>query len=237
MPEPPEEVFFLSNGRVAFEHAWIVLKGRTYETGRTRGGGLSEWGKRSEGGDALFDYLQSSEGQVAVKDPNYQRYETNAQPNTRQSTLGEFHPDLPSPYGDVQYYHGTTVAPASRIKTEGLKPAQPWYNAQFDNHPKGVYATTDLDLATGYAGMRGEDKNQAGRVFGIRGSIPEIPTSSQTMEGDVRFNEDIPRQYITPVPMQKSQLLLWPPELNNYRDPDTGMYTTVGPQKFTYGEE
>jgi len=26
----PEEVFFLSNGRVAFEHAWIVLKYRNW---------------------------------------------------------------------------------------------------------------------------------------------------------------------------------------------------------------
>ena len=31
----PEEVFFLSNGRVAFEHAWIVLKMTMEESRQT----------------------------------------------------------------------------------------------------------------------------------------------------------------------------------------------------------
>jgi len=172
MPEPPEEVFFLSNGRVAFEHAWIVLK-QTQQT--------------------------------------------------RQSTLGEYHPDFPSPHGPVQYYHGTTVAPASRIKTEGLKPAEPWYNRKYGgNHPKGIYGADDLEEASDYASMRGQDRNQQGRVFGIRGGNPEIPTPMSNDGGIVRYDNPIPRQYITPVSMQKSQMLLWPKELNNYRDPDTG---------------
>jgi hypothetical protein len=123
---------------------------------------------------------------------------------SRQTELGEYHPDFPSSHGPIEWYHGTTVEPASRINSEGLKPAEPWYNAQFDNHPKGIYGTDDLEEASDYASMRGQDRNQRGRVFGIRGGAPEIPTPSETMRGNVRFNEEIPRQYITPVPLSNN---------------------------------
>lgn len=119
---------------------------------------------------------------------------------SRQTELGEYHPDFPSSYGPVDYYHGTTVEPASRINTEGLKPAVPWYGVNGTN-PKGIYGADDLEEASDYASMRGQDRNQGGRVFGIRGGVPETPT----IMGDdgilrvVRFNEPIPRQYITPV--------------------------------------
>ena len=126
---------------------------------------------------------------------------------TRQTTLGEYHPDFPSPHGDVQYYHGTTVAPASRIRFEGLKPSEPfspmwrkiqrekWPEAQ--NRQKGIYATSDLNFADTYAGMRGQDRNQQGRVFGIRAGVPETPTSVDMLSA-VRFNSEIPRQYLAP---------------------------------------
>jgi len=130
---------------------------------------------------------------------------------TRQTALGEYHPDFSSPHGDVQYYHGTTVAPASRIRFEGLKPSEPyspmwgkiqqemWPEAQ--NHQKGIYATSNLNFADTYAGMRGRDRNQQGRVFGIRAGVPENPTLVQDRHAEgsvVRFNSEIPRQYLAP---------------------------------------
>ena len=129
---------------------------------------------------------------------------------TRQSTLGEFHPDFPSPYGDVQYYHGTTVEPASRIRLEGLKPAEPWFNRKYGGngtplHPKGIYGADDLEEASNYASLRGQDRNQQGRVFGIRGGNPEIPTPMSYDGGIVRYDNPIPRQYITPVPMYNEE--------------------------------
>ena len=52
------------------------------------------------------------------------------------------------------------------------------------------------------------DRNQALRVFGIREGVPETPSTSQTIGGEdigstggIRFDNPIPRQYITPVPL------------------------------------
>ena len=125
---------------------------------------------------------------------------------SRQTELGEYHPDFPSSYGPVDYYHGTTVGPASRINFEGLKPATPWYGVNGTN-PKGIYAAGDLEEASDYASMRGQDRNQAGRVFGIRGGVPETPINivDDHIGRVVRFNESIPRQYIAPVPIPLNQ--------------------------------
>ena len=129
--------------------------------------------------------------------------------DTRQSTLGEYHPDFPSPYGDVKYYHGTTVEPASRINFEGLKPSTPYEGPQYgpdikQMFPKGVYATNEKDVGFNYADSRGKSKNQQGRVFGIREGAPQQANPKTplmpNMEHNVfRFDEKIPRQYLTPV--------------------------------------
>lgn len=121
--------------------------------------------------------------------------------DTRQSTLGEYHADFPSPHGDVEWYHGTTVGPAAKINTEGLKPAEPWYDG-YDNR-KGVYASQDLEMARQYASMRGSDRNQAGRVYGIRQGVPQQPIqpigSEYSDNTRLRFDQKIPREYLVPV--------------------------------------
>jgi len=134
--------------------------------------------------------------------------------DTRQSTLGEYHPDFPSPYGDVKYYHGTTVEPASRINFEGLKPTEPstlGLNQMLERYgreklsemfPKGVYATDNKDVAADYAYTRGQNRNQQGRIFGIREGAPQQanPSTRPLAPDNVfRYDEKIPRQYLTPV--------------------------------------
>lgn len=116
----------------------------------------------------------------------------------RQTTLGEFHPDMPSPYGPVTYYHGTGQRVIPSIQRQGLKPS-------FGNYGDAVYATNELDLARFYA-----DKHKSGigtqtitrpvskpSVVGIRapgdGSIPV-----ETIEGTniAMFPEIIPPEYL-----------------------------------------
>jgi len=154
----PEEVFFLGNGRVAFEHAWIVLKMTMEES--------------------------------------------------RQTELGEYHPDFPSSHGPVKWYHGTTVEPASRIKIEGLKPRKPWFPkgtpVDEERHAKGVYASDEMETAELFGRWRGNDRNQQERVFGIREGVPEQPPPLKEDQTRVRFENPIPRQYITPVPLSNN---------------------------------
>lgn len=117
----------------------------------------------------------------------------------RQTTLGEYHPDFPSPYGPVKWYHGTTVEPASRINFEGLRPSEPNYNTSENAFPKGVYATSDYEKAQNYANWRGKDRNQQGRVIGIREGVGEQPVQGD-VEEDYRFDAAIPRAQVVPMP-------------------------------------
>ncbi len=136
--------------------------------------------------------------------------------DTRQSTLGEYHPDFPSPYGDVKYYHGTTVEPASRINFEGLKPTEPstlgWNRKLSGMFPKGVYATDNKDVAADYAHTRGQNRNQQGRIFGIREGAPQqanptTPLTPNAPDNVFRYDEKIPRQYLTPVDYPSEKLV------------------------------
>jgi|14BtaG_2_1085337.scaffolds.fasta_scaffold07978_2 hypothetical protein len=146
---------------------------------------------------------------------------------TRQSTLGEYHPDFPSPHGDVMWYHGTTARPSSIINREGLTPQTPNYHNTLSTRldpslpsqfPTGVYATGKLKDAQRYAYARGQDRNQSSQVYGIREGVSETPQDRRLREigesagrnistvlEDVRFSNPIPRQYITPVPIPLNQ--------------------------------
>tara|TARA_R100001463_G_scaffold8889_1_gene26870 strand:+ start:74 stop:484 length:411 start_codon:yes stop_codon:yes gene_type:complete len=98
----------------------------------------------------------------------------------RQSKLGEYHEDFPSPYGEVTQYHGTGEAYAPSIQRQGLQP-------RFGNYGHGVYMTPDLAEAQYYSrkhrygGLRynGQEYQQSEPVvFGVRGNqLPIEPMS------------------------------------------------------------
>ena len=105
---------------------------------------------------------------------------------SRQTELGEhygFEDEAFSSYGPITHYHGTTGGPAAAIESQGLQPRLP-YEAQLnqaqmaarlqglpvkDWDPEGVYASKRQKEAEKYANWRGQDRNQAPTVFGIRG--------------------------------------------------------------------
>lgn len=88
MPRPPEEVFFLSNGRVAFERAWIVLKLRKapivepipgVKVGYQAGGRLDQsgivpeqviFGGRAEEEIGNVPYASSADSKMTMMSPN-----------------------------------------------------------------------------------------------------------------------------------------------------------------------
>lgn len=81
----------------------------------------------------------------------------------RQTTLGEFHPDFPSPYGEITHYHGTTGDRSKNIVRQGLLVGD---NAAFGS---GVYASPNASTAKNYA-MTGAINNQKlPAIFAIRG--------------------------------------------------------------------
>ena len=61
----------------------------------------------------------------------------------RQTTLGEFHPDFPSPHGPVRYFHGTSNLALPKIEREGIKAS-----GDYDPYASGVHVTSDLGLLT-----------------------------------------------------------------------------------------
>ena len=62
----------------------------------------------------------------------------------RQTTLGEFHPDMPSPYGPVTHYRGTGAKHFKDIEQHGFQPRYGYYG-------DAVYLTPDIELARRYA--------------------------------------------------------------------------------------
>lgn len=66
---------------------------------------------------------------------------------SRQTTLPEFAPNMPSPHGDVKWFHGTSGDRVGSIQTEGLKPNQ-----------GKVWVTGNRDVAENYAGGRSANR-------------------------------------------------------------------------------
>ena len=94
----------------------------------------------------------------------------------RQTTLGEFHPDLPSPHGPVMYYHGNAV-----------------------------YATSDIDLARYYAnkhkfGIGTQTVNRPRSppsIVGIRAPKDNsVPVDIVDSTNIAMFPQTIPPQYL-----------------------------------------
>ena len=72
----------------------------------------------------------------------------------RQTTLGEFHPDLPSPYGShVMHFHGTTQPAAQMIMADpvGIRPKR-------GVHGHGAYVSDDYEVAREYANKKAVDQ-------------------------------------------------------------------------------
>lgn len=111
----------------------------------------------------------------------------------RQTTLGEFHPDMPSPHGPVTHYHGTSSQYLPSIRREGLRQSvnEPIYGQGVyaadnykqsklyaDDGPAGVEARVNFDLS----------RHQPS-VIGIRGqSLPFSSTVAREHFGEGKFN-------------------------------------------------
>jgi len=116
----------------------------------------------------------------------------------RQTTLGEFHPDLPSPHGPVMYYHGTGQRYIPTIQSTGLKPS-------FGNYGNAVYATSDIDLARYYAnkhkfGIGTQTVNRPRSppsIVGIRAPKDNsVPVDIVDSTNIAMFPQTIPPQYL-----------------------------------------
>ena len=87
----------------------------------------------------------------------------------RQTTLGEFHPDLPSPYGEVKYYHGTPSTDRLSFMRTGIEPRETFVNQ--GQKAKEAFVSNNPMIARGYAGGNVHtDDFTPGMVIGVRGN-------------------------------------------------------------------
>ena len=131
----------------------------------------------------------------------------------RQTTLGEFHPDFPSPHGPTKWFHGTNNLALPKIEREGIKAS-----GDYDPYTSGVHVTSDLDRATHYAKDgpfsvdvrmdedRFDPSTHKPHVYGVREGFGEpIPHPDKRMEEDRGYGyydaPKIPREFITPMPL------------------------------------
>jgi hypothetical protein len=139
----------------------------------------------------------------------------------RQTTLGEFHPDFPSPHGPVKWFHGTNNLALPKIEQEGIKAS-----GEYDPYASGVHVTSDLDRAIGYAkdgpfsvDVRSDDDRFDSRthfphVFGVREAFgkPKPHPVKDMKEGRGYAYYDvpkIPREFITPIPLDIPENWQW----------------------------
>ena len=127
----------------------------------------------------------------------------------RQSTLGEFHPDLPSPHGPVTEYHGTIDMPG--VYREGLR-GRPMNRFRAVPPPEGlegepvVYTTSEKEHARDWARRKGRTlkvpEEDVG-VVGVRGQGLESVEQSDpnsAFSGTTRVHSPgIPRSRLTPI--------------------------------------
>ena len=124
----------------------------------------------------------------------------------RETTLGEFHPDLPSPYGKhVALYHGTTEPNAQKIMADRLRA-----NQGVDG--VGAYVSDDYDVARLYAHDKADqNKDQQGNrqkpmVLGVREGVfddlgePTVTVGFDDWMEEALYPYGIPPQYLTRLP-------------------------------------
>ena len=178
---------------------------------------------------------------VKVRRPPKRRVALSVVKEHRQTTLGEYHQDFPSPHGDVTEYHGTTDAPG--VAARGLegkvmsrhRAVRP--PADLEDRPV-VYTTSDKEKAREWAEQRaktlGTDPANVG-VFGVRGgdleSTEQEDPRSQFRGATTRVHSpSIPRERLTVVKQQGQepsfatrQVEEAPPETDESLDTDTGV--------------
>lgn len=101
----------------------------------------------------------------------------------RQTTLGEFHPDFPSPYGKVKYYHGTKESNLDSIKRRGLLP-----------NPGGIYGHGAF-VTNSPSDARSYVTSDQPTIIGVREGAGK-PLPSNLIEDDAYFTEGIPPEYL-----------------------------------------
>ena len=139
----------------------------------------------------------------------------------RQTTLGEFHPDFPSPHGPTKWFHGTNNLALPKIEREGIKAS-----GDYDPYTSGVHVTSDLDRATRYAKDgpfsvdvrmdedRFDPSTHKPHVYGVREGFGEpIPHPDKHMEEARGYGyydvPKIPREFITPIPLNIPENWQW----------------------------
>ena len=124
----------------------------------------------------------------------------------RQTTLGEFHPDLPSPHGEhIVFYHGTTEPNAQKIMADKLR-------AKRGIAGTGAYVSADYNNAIRYANAKAvHDKDWRGNkqramVLGVREGVfddlgePMVTSGTEDWMEEGFFPYGVPPQYLTRLP-------------------------------------
>ena len=128
---------------------------------------------------------------------------------TRQTTLGEFHPDFSSLYGPVKWYHGTPNQNIDSFRRHGIsikppegKSGKGWRYDDGDNIIP-ISITPNKEQAEIYANYYTDypTNPREGTVWGIRGDPEGInPKWKDDMFGEHPVVEqDIPPERIVPV--------------------------------------
>ena len=113
----------------------------------------------------------------------------------RQTTLGEHHPDLPSPYGPVKWLHGTPESNIGSIKRLGVLPND---GGEWGH---GAFVTTDPKVARRYGSDLSVNANAVPAAYiGVReGAGEPEPRVAEGLTTHA-FPEGIPPQFLTVMP-------------------------------------
>mgnify|MGYP001446922573 CR=1 FL=1 len=124
----------------------------------------------------------------------------------RQTTLGEFHPDFPSPYGPVVASHGVSQLLGNKVNEEGINNPNPrgrnyFYTENDIHNPENQW------LEGGYQEYGAADLSDKRTGFGIRqgffqeGDMENMTHSDETGVNRVgAVDRPIPREFLTQMP-------------------------------------
>ena len=131
----------------------------------------------------------------------------------RQTTLGEFHPDLPSPYGShIMHFHGTTQPVAQMIMADpaGIR-------AKRGIHGHGAYVSDDYEVARRYADSKAVDQRgwdgvkPRPMVIGVREGVsrsrgedrkydPTVTMGTEDWMEEGFYPQGVRPEYLTQIP-------------------------------------
>lgn len=121
---------------------------------------------------------------------------------SRQTELGEFHPDFPSSYGPVKYFHGTPSKNRLSFLQRGIEARPTLVNGV--GNTKAAFVARDPFTARGYAGGDVyEDDRVPGQIIGVRKKIWDGYDPDMGYAYDLA---DIPPQYLTQMPEEYHDL-------------------------------